>query len=194
LAALALNKSRLFEENLRLDTIDHEAEVEKYGPFLERLGASIERSQKFGEQCAVMLLDVDNYKQLAQTYGYETSRALLKELAGVLKSHLRGMDGAGRYGFDEIVLLRANSSLQDAVTRANELRKLIESSTFTTKHIKTTVSIGVCAFPENASTIDELMMVVKNALFEAQRGGRNRVFSFHPDRMQRSITAEEIGA
>ncbi len=187
LAALALNKTRLFEENLRLDTIDHETEVEKYGPFLDRLNSNIERAQKFGERFAVMLLDVDNYKQLAHTYGYETSKTLFKELAAILKSQLRGVDGAGRYGFDEIILLRANSSLLEAVERADALRALIENSTFTGKLIKTTVSVGVSAFPENAESIDELLMTAKNALFEAQRSGRNRVFSFHSEQFHHHV-------
>jgi diguanylate cyclase (GGDEF)-like protein len=190
LAGVALNKSRMFEENLRLDKIDHETETEKYGPFLERLNANTERAQKFGERFAVMLLDVDNYKQLALTYGYDTSRALLKEMAGLLKSHLRGIDGAGRYGFDEILLLRANSSLEDAATRAEDLRALIEHATFTPKEIKTTVSIGVSAFPENAETIEELLTTVKNALFEAQRAGRNRVFHFHTEDLPHDILAD----
>jgi diguanylate cyclase (GGDEF)-like protein len=190
LAALALNKSRLFDENLRLDTIDHETEVEKYGPFLHRVNANIERAQKFGERFALMLLDVDNYKQLAHTYGYETSKMLLKELAAILKSQLREIDGAGRYGFDEIILLRANSSLQEAVDRADALRALIENSFFTPKRIKTTVSLGVCAFPDNAETIDELLMTVKNAMFEAQRAGRNRVFHFHSELLHPGIPAD----
>ena len=189
-AALALNKSRLFEENLRLDTIDHEIELEKYGPFLERVNANIERAQKFGEKFALMLLDVDNYKHLAHTYGYETSRILLKELAAILKSQLRGIDGAGRYGYDEIILLRANSTIQEAADRADALRALIENSVFTDKQIKTTVSVGVTSFPDNADTIDELLMTVKNALFEAQRSGRNRVFYFHSEQLHHQMLSD----
>jgi diguanylate cyclase (GGDEF)-like protein len=194
LAALALNKSRLFEENLRLDTIDHETDVEKYGPFLQRVNANIERSQKFGERFALMLLDVDNYKQLALTYGYETSKRLLKELAGLVRKHLRNIDGAGRYGFDEIILLRANSSLHEAVIRAESLRELVEHAVFTDKQIKTTVSIGVSAFPENAQTIDELLMTTRNALFEAQRSGRNRVFCFHTEEFETNVDSNGIHA
>ncbi len=179
LAGLALNKSRMFEENLHLDTIDHETDTEKYGHFLERLGTHVERAQKFGEKFALLLLDVDNYKQIALTYGYDTSRILLKDLARLVKSHLRSMDGAGRFGFDEIILLRANSSLDEAVSRADELRTLIEHTAFTPRQIRTSVSIGVAAFPENAGTIGELLATLKNALFEAQRNGRNCVFHYH---------------
>ncbi len=179
LSGIALNKSRMFEENLHLDKIDHETGTEKYGNFLERLGTHVERSQKFGEKFALLLLDVDNYKQIALTYGYDTSRVLLKEMAALIKSHLRSVDGAGRYGFDEIILLRANSSLEEAVTRADHLRSLVESTPFTPKQIKTSVSIGVAAFPENAGTVEDLLATLKNALFEAQRSGRNRVFHYH---------------
>ncbi len=189
LAGLGLNKSRMFEENLHLDTIDHETETEKYGHFLERLGTHVERAQKFGERFALLLLDVDNYKQIALTYGYETSRVLLKEMARLVKSHLRSVDGAGRYGFDEIILLRANSSLDEAVSRADELRALIEHTAFTPKEIRTSVSVGVAAYPENASDTGELLATLKNALFEAQRSGRNCVYHYHAQ--TRNQTAEE---
>jgi diguanylate cyclase (GGDEF)-like protein len=187
LAGLALNKSRMFEENLRLDKIDHETEIEKYGPFLDRLGTNLERAQKFGEKFALILLDVDNYKQIALTYGYDSSHALLRELAALLKVHLRAVDGAGRYGFDEIILLRSNSSLEEAATRADELRAVVEQTVFTSKEIRTTVSVGVAGFPENAGTIEELLSTVKNALFEAQRGGRNRVFCYHLEKLRPDV-------
>ncbi len=193
LAGIALNKSRMFEENLHLDKIDHETETEKYGNFLERLGTHIERAQKFGEKFALILLDVDNYKQISLTYGYDTSRVLLKELARLLKSHLRSVDGAGRYGFDEIVLLRANSSLDEAVVRADELRHLVAETVFTPKQIKTSVSVGVAAFPENAATVEELLATVKNALFEAQRSGRNCVYHYHPREHHDNVVATEQG-
>jgi diguanylate cyclase (GGDEF)-like protein len=190
LAGLALNKSRMFEENLRLDTIDHDTETEKYGHFLERLGTHVERAQKFGEKFALLLLDVDNYKQIALTYGYDTSHLLLKDLARLVKSHLRSVDAAGRYGFDEIILLRANSSLEEAVNRAEELRSLIEYTMFTPKQIKTSVSIGVAAFPENAENVGELLATLKNALFEAQRSGRNCVYHYQSRKQQEESPAK----
>ena len=112
----------------------------------------------------------------------------------MLKQQLRGIDGAGRYGFDEIILLRANSSLHEAMKRAESLRALVENAMFTDKQIKTTVSIGVSAFPENAETIDELLMTMRNALFEAQRSGRNRVFCFHSEELETHVGSDEIHA
>lgn len=172
-AGLALQKSYLYEENLRLDHIDHETGFEKYSSFLERVESSIERCEQFG----VMILDVDNFKHIALTYGYDISKKVLKEIASLVKSKLRHIDAAGRYGFDELILLRANASLEDAVDFANEVRESVEHGIFTEKGICTTISIGVAAYRENARSIDALLLIAKEALFEAQRAGRNQVFS-----------------
>ncbi|MGB2869116.1 MAG: diguanylate cyclase [Bacteroidota bacterium] len=179
-AALALSKSQLFEENLRLDRIDHETGLDKYVAFLEQLHLSLERGISFGENFALLLLDVDNFKHIALTYGYDTSKKLLREIAGLVRSHVRSIDAAGRYGFDEIVIERSNTSFDEAVTLANELRLAVEEAEFTGQHIKTTVSIGVATYPENGGTLHTLLLSVKEALFEAQRTGRNRVFHFTP--------------
>ncbi|MBI3587197.1 MAG: sensor domain-containing diguanylate cyclase [Ignavibacteriales bacterium] len=172
-AGLALQKSYLYEENLRLDNIDHETELEKYSSFLERVESSIERCEQFG----VMILDVDNFKHIALTYGYDISKKVLKEIASLVKSKLRHIDVAGRYGFDEFILLRANALLENAVDFANEVRESVEHGIFTEKGIHTTISIGVAAYPKNARSIDALLLTAKEALFEAQRAGRNQVFS-----------------
>ena len=189
LAGLALNKSRLFEENLHLDKIDHETDLEKYGPFLERLNENIERAQKSGENFSVMLLDVDNYKQIALTYGYDSAKELLKGIAAKLKTQLRTVDGAGRYGFDEIVVLKADTPVASAVSVADELRRVVEESSFTAKDIRTTISIGVTTFPQHARTSDEVLTNVKRALFEAQRAGRNRVFHYYEEASRNEMPA-----
>jgi diguanylate cyclase (GGDEF)-like protein len=174
-AGVALNKSRLYEENLHLDTIDHETDLEKYAPFLEKLSAEIERAQASNKSVALLLMDIDNYKQVALTYGYETSKKLLKEWAGTLKAKLRCTDAAGRYGFDEIIIMRANSDLDTGRTFGEEIRKTIEQQEFTQRKIRTTVSVGVAALPQNAGTEKDLLMAAKEALYEAQHSGRNRV-------------------
>ena len=175
LTSIALNKSYLYEKNLRLDRIDHETELEKYAPFLERLSASISRTEESHKSLSLFIMDVDNYKQIGGTYGYDASKSVLKEIANIVKEHIRPMDAASRYGFDEIIVLRENASLEAGIVFAEELRKTIEETEFTKQGIITTVSIGVAAFPENAGSGKELLAAVKGALYNAQRGGRNRV-------------------
>jgi len=176
-AGLALYKARLFEENLRLDRVDHETELEKYAPFLDRIHSSIERARTLNESFALMVLDVDNFKHIALTYGYDTSRRMLKELAGSVKSRLRAIDAVGRHGIDEFIVLRSNATLEEGSTFAEELRRSIAESRFTDRKIQTTVSIGVASFPQGGDSLDSVLKKVKEALYEAQRAGRNRVFS-----------------
>jgi diguanylate cyclase (GGDEF)-like protein len=175
IAALAINKSRLFEQNLRLERIDRESGLEKYLPFIEKLHVGISRARDFGERCGVLLLDVDNFKETVNTYGYTTSRELLRELGGRIKTMMRPVDAGGRYGFDEFILMLANTDQKSAVTFARDLIKDVSERSFTSKKIRSTISVGVAVFPQNGETVEELLTTAKKALFEAQRGGRNSV-------------------
>jgi diguanylate cyclase (GGDEF)-like protein len=175
LAGLALVKAHLTEQNLRLDPVDHETETEKYGPFMERLRLGLERARTSHEPLTILILDVDNFKQISNAYGYETSRAMLKEIGAIVKSHLRPADAAGRYGFDEFIVMAANASPDEGFQRADELRAQVEHSSFTTHGIRSTVSVGIAFFPATAETADAIVQAAKGALFEAQRAGRNSV-------------------
>jgi diguanylate cyclase (GGDEF)-like protein len=175
LTSITLAKSYLYEKNLRLDPVDPETDLEKYAPFLERLSTGIARAEVNRESLSLLILDIDNYKQIGGTYGYEASKRLLKGIAGVIKSRLRPMDAASRYGFDELIILRENSPLEKGIMFAEELRKIIEETEFTQDKIRTTVSLGVAAFPGNAKSEKDFLIVAKEALYQAQRSGRNRV-------------------
>lgn len=178
IAGLAVTKSRMFEEHLHLERVDRETGLEKYLPFLEKLSEGVERSREFHEPCAVALLDIDNFKTIMRTYGYATSRDLLREMGDTIKHALRAVDAGGRYGFDEFVVMLSNTDLQGAVDFARELLMRIAGRTYTDKEIRTTVSVGVSAYPHNASTVEDLLTTAKRGLFEAQREGRNRVHYF----------------
>jgi diguanylate cyclase (GGDEF)-like protein len=175
LISITLNKSYLYEKNLRLDKIDHDTDLEKYAPFLERLSESITRAKENNESLSLLIMDIDNFKQIEGTYGYESSKHLLKEIAGIVKSNIHHADAASRYGFDEIIILRENVSLEEGIAFGEQLRKSIEKTEFTKQNISTTVSIGVAAYPKNADTEKDLLLLAKEALYDAQRGGRNRV-------------------
>ena len=183
LSALAIVKSRLYEENLRLERVDKESGLEKYVPFLEKVQRSMDRAKDFNENFSVMILDIDNFKFTMNTYGYDSSRQLLKEMGDRIRGHLRTIDAAGRYGFDEFIILLANTGLDGALSSAKLLRKTIEETVFTKHRIGSTVSIGVAAYPQNGRTIEDIILSAKNALFEAQRAGRNNVFCCTEERL-----------
>jgi diguanylate cyclase (GGDEF)-like protein len=191
-AGLAVNKSLLHGENMRLDTFDRETGLEKYASFLEKLRATLHRADVFGEKFALLLLDVDNFKVLTKTYGYDSSLEFLKELGSLVRSQMRAIDMAGRYGYDEFIVTIANSGLENATTFARTLCRAVEDHAFTTRAIASTVSIGVAAYPGNGTTLDEMLTAAKHALFEAQRAGRNKVFHAVTDRHAEEATLERI--
>jgi diguanylate cyclase (GGDEF)-like protein len=174
-AALALHKSRQFEEILRLDTTDHDTGLRKYPAFLERLQEEMAHADSSAERLGLLVLDIDNYKQIALTFGTDMAKRTLHEIADEIRSDLRPMDAAGRYGFDECILLRVHVNSEEMMRYADELRRRIEGRTFAGGTIRTSVSIGVAAYPEHAGTERGLMLAVREALYEAQRSGRNRV-------------------
>ncbi|MBE0558656.1 MAG: diguanylate cyclase, partial [Proteobacteria bacterium] len=177
-AGLAYHKSRLAEENLRLDRIDHETGLEKYVSFIERLTESAERARNFGERFAILIGDVDNFKDIAQTYGYDSSHQMLAEMGKLIRDMMRPVDAAGRFGYDEFIVLRANSTLDEAISFAKGLGKSVARTAFTEKQISSTLSIAVATFPENGRTVDDLVLTAKKALLEAQRAGWGSVFHY----------------
>lgn len=179
LAALAIHKARLHDENLHLDTIDHDTGLEKYNAFIRRLETELAGAASFGENVSVMILDVDNYKTILGTYGYENALQCLKELGALVRAELRSIDACGRYGFDEFIVMLSRTNLDSAVQFAQKLCRAVEASRFVGGTIRTTVSIGLATFPQNGQTLNDLLVTAKRALFEAQRAGRNNVF-FYP--------------
>lgn len=181
IAGIALVKSSLHDENIRLDRVDRETGLEKYPPFLEKLKAATERAEEFSEGFSLLILDVDNFKDTVNTYGYDASHQLLKELGSMVQTLLRPVDAAARYGFDEFILLLANTGLEGAREFADHLRLQIAEQPRTLREIRTSVSIGVAAFPRNGNTMDTLLITAKKALFEAQRRGRNMAFAYETE-------------
>lgn len=178
IAGIAINKARLHDEILRLDVIDHETELEKYTAFIRKLEAALAGARTSDEHVSVMLMDVDNYKEILGTFGHESAVRCLKELGRLLRGELRCIDAAGRYGFDEFIAMLAKTDLEAAVQFAQRFCRAVQQTPFVNNTIRTTVSIGVATFPQNGDTLDDLLVTAKHALLEAQRAGRNSVMFY----------------
>ena len=147
IAGLALVKTQLYEENLQLEVTDRETGLDKYISFIEKLSAAMERGKEFNESFSLLLLDIDNFKDVVHTHGYDASKRLLRQMGSIVKSKVRPIDACGRYGFDEFIVLLANTSLVEAVHRAKDFARTIAETPFTDRQISSAVSIGVSAYP-----------------------------------------------
>ena len=125
---------------------------------------------------SVMMLDIDHFKKVNDTYGHLAGDFVLKEVAYLIKNSIRQSDVCGRFGGEEFLIVLPNTKLSGAMKLAKRIRETIEKAEFIfeNKKIKVTVSIGITS----VSRCDSLFSVIERAdeaLYEAKRKGRNRI-------------------
>ncbi len=177
-AGLAIHKARLHDDIVRLEIVDKETGLDRYGHFLLKLQAAIKRGQDTHENFSLLLMDIDNSKAIINTYGLENAGKFLFEFGQLIKDNLGPMDVAGRYGFDEFIVLHGSTTLEESWAFAQRLKTSVENTVFTPERIRTTISTGMAPFVHQGKVNPELVQTVKRALFEAQRSGRNKVYCF----------------
>ena len=132
--------------------------------------------QTRGYPFALILLDLDNFKTINDTYGHPVGDQLLKEIALILKTFLRANNIAARLGGEEFAILVPGVTVKEAEIIANRLRTTIENRNFVSldKDIRTTASFGVTGVHID-DTIDSILERADQALYEAKKQGKNRV-------------------
>jgi diguanylate cyclase (GGDEF)-like protein/PAS domain S-box-containing protein len=144
----------------------------------EALELELRRAQREGHSVALLVLDIDRFKNLNDAHGHQVGDAVLRRLGSILMQfHNRAGDLAARFGGEEFVLLLPGANEQQAVLVAERLRQTIQATDFEPPvDVSVTVSIGVASLPgANAVSPESLVGMADGALYEAKRGGRNRV-------------------
>jgi len=150
--------------------------------FQEALSLEIARSRRYGKQCSVVFMDVDNFKVYNDSNGHPEGDGLLKTLAQIMMAHLRSSDLAARYGGEEFVLLLAETSKETAVRIAEGLRAKVEDEPFPGREKqplgRVTISIGVASYPEDGGDATALMAYADQLLYKAKHDGKNMVVGY----------------
>lgn len=143
----------------------------------ETLEREVSRARREGGPLSLVMLDIDHFKQVNDTYGHQLGDEALKRLAAALVADVRTEDVACRYGGEEFVILLPNMPLATAAIRAESWRQAVEALVVPhgEKAVRITISLGVAAYPEHGVTPDELTRCADKALYEAKAQGRNRV-------------------
>ncbi|MDA8100263.1 MAG: GGDEF domain-containing protein [Nitrospiraceae bacterium] len=133
--------------------------------------------EKFGEKMTLLMIDIDNFKKVNDTYGHPVGDAILREVGKCIKSSIRDDDIAFRYGGEEFAVILPSTDPGAGRGVAERMRALIEHYPFRAeKHILSmTVSIGVASWPASADTIKDIIREADEALYEAKRSGKNQV-------------------
>ena len=135
----------------------------------ETLNSFVERQQTFG----IIMIDLDHFKAVNDTYGHQVGDAVLKHLAAVLKNSIRSSDFPCRYGGEEFILIMPVVSLTVLATAAERIRKTVEHTAFPTVLHKT--CSGGYGLWEVGEAVDEFITRVDDALYRAKENGRNQV-------------------
>jgi diguanylate cyclase (GGDEF)-like protein/PAS domain S-box-containing protein len=128
---------------------------------------------RYGHPLACIMLDIDHFKSINDTYGHGVGDQVLQQVAETLKGMLRKGDLICRYGGEEFSILLPHIDLDDAAQAAERFRLGIEARNCS--NVSVTVSLGVSAYRLGASSVQELLEQADKALYAAKRGGRNRV-------------------
>jgi len=144
----------------------------------ETLEREIIRAARNRSPLAILMLDVDNFKEFNDSYGHEAGDVALQSLCQLIKNHVRNEDAACRYGGDELVLILPDTSPELAGQRAEVIRAVVakmEMQYLGQAAGTLTLSCGVATSPANGITAQELLRAADAALFRAKREGRDRV-------------------
>ncbi len=146
--------------------------------FLEQaIAPDLELAARRGEDLVVLLVDLDHFKSVNDTYGHAAGDAVLMQTAQVMKSVFRASDYVVRWGGEEFLVVARFIDRSNAPELAEKLRVAVESHVFILPdggELRKTCSIGVAAYPSNGLTFEQVVQRADEALYEAKRSGRNR--------------------
>lgn len=176
--ALSLTNLRL-QESLRLQAIrDPLTGIYNRRYMQEALDGEIRRVERTGQSLSLIMLDLDHFKQVNDTYGHPAGDTLLRKLAEVIQHQIRAEDIACRYGGEEFAIIMPNSSLDSARRCAERIREELRSLSVEHKGQalgQITLSLGVASYPDHGPTSEALVQSADAALYRAKRGGRDQV-------------------
>ncbi len=166
----------------KLATTDFLTDLYNHQSFYIYLDALKKQSKKIKQPLGLALIDIDNFKDINDTYGHLVGDAILKELSLLLKSELRSSDYAARYGGEEFVVAFPNTTLNHSIKLAERIKTKVANHRFILEHhiLSVTVSIGVDSCLTYDESIDDTLFIntVDSLLYKAKKNGKNQVQYF----------------
>ncbi|WP_456479324.1 GGDEF domain-containing protein, partial [Nautilia sp.] len=145
------------------------------------LSLIINNAKRKNDKIAFLMIDIDHFKKVNDTYGHKAGDSVLKTIADILKSSIRKSDLVIRYGGEEFLIILQNiKSSEDALKVAEKIRSAVEKNKFYLENntIEKTISIGISVFPDNCEEGSECIKKADIALYKAKESGRNRVIMY----------------
>ena len=177
LASVGIQNARLHSKTLELADTDSMTGLLTNRAYQERLDAEYRRAQTTKQSLALLILDVEYFKHVNDTYGHPQGDELLRQLGEVIRQHARKDDICCRYGGDEFTVVMPETIKAEAAMVAGRLRQAVQDRLFQldSATAKITISIGVAGYPQDTSSRPALVKAADDALYAAKQSGRNNV-------------------
>lgn len=149
----------------------------KHSRIKEQVDAELNRAIRANEALTVVMLDLDHFKQVNDTYGHPAGDKVIKAIAHLLRQRLRKTDAVGRYGGEEFVAVLPRCNSEEALALMEDVRKRFKDITFTVdqRSFNVTLSVGIAAYRVGMLRSDQLLQEADAALYRAKAEGRDRV-------------------
>lgn len=178
--AVAIDNARLHAEMKTMALTDAMSGLANRRAFDEMFRTELLRAQRYSHPLSLIILDLDSFKEFNDQYGHPAGDVRLTEIGEMLRQNVREPDTAARYGGEEFAVILPNTSKRGAIKLAERLCTAAEEKAPYPYHDNRaiagyTISLGVATFPEDAITMDDLLLAADNAERTAKRLGKNRV-------------------
>jgi diguanylate cyclase (GGDEF)-like protein len=173
-ASVAIENARLYE----MATLDRKTKLFNHGYFQNRLMEEIERAERYRTDLALIMMDLDHFKKVNDTYGHVVGDEVLIKVAKTIQEQVRSFDIPARFGGEEFTVILPETNSESAIKVAERLRHHIGKLAFTTPkgNFSVTVSIGISNFRHSASITEDIFIEqADKSLYYAKQHGRNQV-------------------
>ena len=178
--AAARSQRHARDEALRASRFDALTGLYNRAFFFTTMEQEIRRSDRMGRGFTLLMLDLDDLKPVNDTFGHQWGDRLLKAIADTVRQTIRFTDAAARYGGDEFVVLLPETDAAGGYVVGEKLRRDIHALTLRAadRNVRSSVSVGLVAYPDDGSTIEQLVAAADVAMYEAKRRGKNRIVGY----------------
>jgi len=180
--AVPVMESKLLMERLKEQSIKDQLTGFYNRRYIEEtIEPILQNAKRKGETIGLLMLDIDHFKEINDTYGHDLGDLVLRSVSQAIKESIRSSDIPIRFGGEEFMVLLTNVKPEESVNIAEKIRKAVESKTIVAPNgstIKRTISIGVAEIPKDTERFWQAVKFADVALYKAKESGRNRVVRY----------------
>lgn len=180
---LHVKKALLMVQNQEMQTVDALTGLYNERHFYQMMEREFDRAARYNVPLTLLFIDVDHFKDVNETYGYETGDLLLQEISRIIMENMRSTDFVSRYSGERFVVVLPETHYKNSDIMANRLRRFIENNSFfipnTNVFIKVTVSVGIASYLDHKpASLAQFIEFADTALYFAKRMGRNQAVGY----------------